>query len=326
MRWLFLFLSLGLCAAAPPVIIAHRGASGYLPEHTLEAVAMAHAMGADFIEQDVVLSRDGAPVVLHDIHLDDVTDAEERFPDRKRDDGRWYALDFTLAELKTLRAHERVDRKTGRQVYPGRFPHDAGSFRIPTLEEELALIRGLNHSTGRSAGLYVELKQPAWHRKQGHDLSAVVLEVLRRHGFRTRADACWLQCFEWAEVQRLRTELRWEGRLLWLTSGPKKDAPEDPRFTAAGLKELAAVADGIGPALGAVVEGKRGSPRHIAPWIAHAKAAGLELHAWTLRTDELPAWATTPDDVLTAILKEAHATGLFTDFPDIAVHWRNAHP
>ena len=89
---------------APQIVIAHRGASGYLPEHTLEAKAMAHAHGAHYIEQDLVLTKDEVPVVLHDIHIDTVTDVVEKFPTRKRDDGRYYALDFTLAELKTLQA------------------------------------------------------------------------------------------------------------------------------------------------------------------------------------------------------------------------------
>src|SRR5688500_2812370 len=94
-----------------PLVIAHRGASGYLPEHTIAAKAYAHALGADYIEQDLVLSKDDVPVVLHDIHLDTVTDVAKRFTDRKRADGRYYALDFTLAELKQLRVTERFNVK-----------------------------------------------------------------------------------------------------------------------------------------------------------------------------------------------------------------------
>lgn len=144
---------------APQIVIAHRGASGYLPEHTLEAKAMAHAQGAHYIEQDLVLTKDDVPVVLHDIHIDTVTDVVEKFPTRKRDDGRYYALDFTLAELKTLRATERFNAVTGKQVYPNRFPKGQGRFEIATLAEELQLIQGLNHSTGRVAGIYPEIDQ-----------------------------------------------------------------------------------------------------------------------------------------------------------------------
>src|SRR5262245_24187713 len=125
--------------SAHPFVIAHRGASGYLPEHTIAAKAYAHALGADYLEQDVVLSKDDVPVVLHDVYLDTVTDVAKRFPDRKRADGRFYALDFTLAELKQLRVTERFDVRTGQPVYPKRFPAAQSSFQISTLEEELQL-------------------------------------------------------------------------------------------------------------------------------------------------------------------------------------------
>ena len=172
--------------SSPKLVIAHRGASGYLPEHTLPAVAMAHALGADYIEQDVVLSKDNVPMVLHDIHLDTVTDVARRFPDRKREDGRYYVIDFTLAELKQLNASERFDPKTGLAVFPTRFPVGKGSFQIPTLEEELQLIQGLNTSTGREAGVYPEVKEPAWHRTQGRDLSPILLESLHATATRPR--------------------------------------------------------------------------------------------------------------------------------------------
>ena len=104
-----------------PAVIAHRGACGYLPEHTLPAKAMAYAMGADFLEQDVVATRDDQLVVLHDIHLDRVTDVAAVYPDRARRDGRYYVRDFDLEEIRTLRVTERLDDE-GRPVYPGRFP------------------------------------------------------------------------------------------------------------------------------------------------------------------------------------------------------------
>src|ERR1043165_1359827 len=97
---------------ASPIVIAHRGASGYLPEHTLAAKALAYGLGADYLEQDIVLSKDDVPVVLHDIYLDTVTDWSRRFPERKRSDGRFYALDLSLAELKQLRVTERFNAKT----------------------------------------------------------------------------------------------------------------------------------------------------------------------------------------------------------------------
>ncbi len=140
-------------AAEPrPIVIAHRGASGYLPEHTLAAKALAYGQGADFLEQDVVLTKDDQPIVLHDIQLDAVTNVAQAFPDRARQDGRYYAIDLTLAEIQSLRVTERMDWRTNRPVFPGRFPPGKSDFRVPTLAEEIELIQGLNHSTGRTWG------------------------------------------------------------------------------------------------------------------------------------------------------------------------------
>ena len=311
-----LILSLAaVLQAVPPVVIAHRGASGYLPEHTLEAKALAHGMGADFLEQDLVLSKDNVPVVLHDIHLDTVTDVESRFPGRQRTDGRYYALDFTLAEIKQLRVTERINAKTGKPIFPGRFPAGQSSFQIPTLEEELELIAGLNKSTGRTVGIYPELKQPAWHRKQGRDLSSIVLPILERHGYRTKSDPCWLQCFEYDEVKRLRDELNWKGRLLLLMgSGKKGTDGTDFEFlrSSAGLTEVARMVDGIGPALGSVI----GTDGKVTDLVRAAHAQKLVVHPYTVRVDELPKGVTSLDHLHRLIFVEASADGVFTDFPD----------
>ncbi len=312
-----------LARGADPIVIAHRGASGYLPEHTLEAKAMAHAMGAHFIEQDIVLSKDDVPVVLHDIHVDTVSDVAARFPDRHREDGRYYALDFTLAELKQLRVTERFNPKTGKQVYPRRFPKDQSSFQIATLEEELQLIRGLNQSAGRHAGIYPEIKQPAWHRKQGHDISRIVLPILRQYGYATKEDACWLQCFEWEEVKRLRTELGWQGRLILLL-GNGRDL--DHFRTPEGLAEAAGIADGIGPSLGAVIAGKTPAERQITDLVKDAHAHHLAVHPYTLRLDELPKCVNSADELLSLLFHEAKVDGLFTDFPDAVVRWLATAP
>ncbi|MEA3212542.1 MAG: glycerophosphoryl diester phosphodiesterase [Chthoniobacter sp.] len=327
MKHLALVLTLSLpflAHSAAPIVIAHRGASGYLPEHTLEAKAMAHAMGADFIEQDIVLSKDDAPVVLHDIYLDTVSDVATRFPDRQRADGRFYALDLTLAELKQLRVTERFDPKTGRQVYPKRFPKDQSSFQIPTLEEELQLIQGLNLSTGRNTGIYPEIKQPAWHRKQGHDISRIVLPILQRYGYATKTDSCWLQCFELPEVKRLRTELGWQGRLVLLLGGGRKGddgADADDVRSPEGLAELSAIADGIGPALSSVISGKSPADRSVTNLVKEAHAHNLAVHPYTLRFDELPKTVNSADELMNLLFEEAKVDGLFTDFPDLVVRW-----
>ena len=123
-----------------PLIIAHRGASGYLPEHTLEAKALAFGLGADYLEQDVVATRDDQLVVLHDIHLERVTDVAERYPERHRDDGRFYARDFDLEEIQGLRAWERLNSDPSGAEFPSRYPEKSGNFRVPSLQEELELI------------------------------------------------------------------------------------------------------------------------------------------------------------------------------------------
>ncbi|MEM7311532.1 MAG: glycerophosphodiester phosphodiesterase, partial [Planctomycetota bacterium] len=188
--------STSTCADEDFLIIAHRGASGYLPEHTLPAVAMAHGLGADYIEQDVVLTKDKHPIVLHDIHLDTVTDVATKFPNRKREDGRYYAIDFELAEIRLLRVNERIDLATGKPVFPGRFPLGKSRFEIPTLAEEIELIQGLNKSTARDVGIYAEVKQPAWHRNAGFEISRIVIQVLKDYGYESKTDRAYLQCFD----------------------------------------------------------------------------------------------------------------------------------
>ena len=136
-------------------------------------------MGADYLEQDVVASRDDQLIVLHDVYLDRVTDVAERFPGRRRDDSRFYVRDFELAELKELKVWERM-RGNGAPVYPGRYPARSGDFRIHTLAEELQLVRALNEKSGRRAGIYPEIKKPAWHREEGIDIAPLLLSELRR--------------------------------------------------------------------------------------------------------------------------------------------------
>ena len=314
--------------AAQKIVIAHRGASGYLPEHTLAAKAVAHAMGADYIEQDVVLSKDGVPMVLHDIQIDTVTDVAQVFPDRARADGRFYAIDFTVDELQSLSAMERADR-AGEPAFPGRFPRGASSFRIPTLAEEIELIQGLNLSTGREAGIYPEIKAPAWHRAEGQDISRVVLGVLKGYGYADPDDLIYLQCFDWHETRRIRHELGYRGKLIQLLG--ENDWAEAPDVdyaalqTKEGLAAIAEVADGIGPWLRHVVTGadSRGRPL-ITDLVENAHAHGLAVHPYTFRADALPDYASSLEDALRIFLVDADVDGVFTDFPDRAVAFLRA--
>jgi glycerophosphoryl diester phosphodiesterase len=277
-------------------------------------------MGADFIEQDVVLTRDGVPIVLHDVTIDAVTDVAELFPDRVRANGRFYAIDFDLDELRQLSVMERSEH--GEQVYPGRFPRGASRFGIATLAEEIELIQGLNLSTGREAGIYPEVKAPAWHRAVGHDLAATVLAVLADYGYADQDDAVFVQCFDWNETRRIRQGLGYRGRLVQLLgdNGWKEAAVDyDALRTEEGLAEIAQVADAIGPWLPHVVAGVDADGSRISALVANAHARGLAVHPYTLRADALPDYAETLEYLLRILLIDAGVDGVFTDFPDRAV-------
>lgn len=301
------------------IVIAHRGASAYLPEHTLAGAAVAHAMGADFIEQDVVMTRDGALIVLHDLTLDAVTDVAARFPDRMRADGRHYALDFDLEEIRSLRVGERLG-SDGRPVFKGRFPPNRPLFRIPTLAEEIELIQGLNESTGRRAGIYVEPKSPAWHVGQGYDLFAAVIATIESYGYRNRNDAAYLQSFDAAELRRAREVLGTDLKLVQLI-GENRWRESDTDFnhlrSPAGLRSVAAYADGLGPWIPHVLRGpKAGGNPKLSDLVEQAQALGLFVHAYTLRADALPWGSDSIDEAVRQLGVNARLDGVFTDHPD----------
>jgi glycerophosphoryl diester phosphodiesterase len=308
-----------------PLVIAHRGASGYLPEHTLVAKAYAHAQGADYLEQDVVLTRDDVPVVFHDLELEAVTDVEQVYPDRRRADGHWYVVDFTFDELQRLRVHERVDVKTGRPTWTARFHERTLPLRIHALADELALVRGLNEATGRTTGVYPEIKSPAWHRAQGKDPSPIVLRTLAEFGYRTRADRCFVQCFDFDETRRLRTELKTDLKLVQLigeNDWSESATDYDRLRTPAGLAEIARVADGIGPWIPHVVRWPDGGGAPaVTPLVRDAHAAGLAVHPYTFRVDQLPPGAPDAEAVHRALFERAGVDGVFTDFPDRTLRW-----
>jgi glycerophosphoryl diester phosphodiesterase len=305
-----------------PLVIAHRGASGYLPEHTLEAKALAFGMGADFLEQDIVATADDELVVLHDIHLDRVTDVGARFPSRRRDDGRHYVRDFSLAELRTLNVHERR-HADGSAVFPKRFPTTRGRFRIVTFDEELDMIEGLRQSSGRPAGIYPEIKSPAWHRSEGVDITLLVLRALERHGYGERADPVYLQCFDPTELLRARREFDCDLKLVQLIEeGSEAGTDEYRRMTTAeGLRDVAAYADGIGPSLGqlyslADIDGHPVSTGLVTA----AHAAGLVVHPYTFRADVPTSGFATFDETVNWFAGTLRVDGFFTDFPDLVRH------
>jgi glycerophosphoryl diester phosphodiesterase len=299
-------------------VIAHRGASGYLPEHTLAGAAMAHGMGADYIELDVVLTRDDQLVVLHDLYLDAVTDAAARFPDRGRPDGRRYAIDFMLDEIRTLTVGERLGRDR-RATFPDRFPAGERIFRVPTLDEEIRLIQGLNRSTGREVGIYLEPKAPAWHSREGKDLVAAVLDRLAAHGYRTAADKVLLQSFDMEALRRAREELGSSLRMVQLIGENRwRESAADFEYlqTEEGLARIAQYAQGIGPWLPQVVEVTSSGALEVPELVRRAHAAGLFVHAYTLRVDQLPDGAGSFDDVVRFLSARVGLDGVFTDHPD----------
>jgi len=307
-----------------PVVIAHRGASGHLPEHTLPAKALAYTMGADYLEQDIVATRDDALIVIHDIHLDQVTDVAERFPGRARKDGRYYARDFDLAEIATLKAHERTDAR-GKRVFPGRFSSAGEEFRVHTLERELELVADLRNVGEHPVGIYPEIKSPHWHQEEGVDITRLVLQELDRFGYAEHADPVYLQCFDERELRRIRHELGSRLKLVQLI-GEDIWSPEPTDFdsmrTTRGLEKLAKTVDAIGPWLNRLYSvRKRDGSRRSTGLVQRSHNVGLAVHPYTFRTDDLPPGFADCDEALEFLIDDLALDGLFTDFPDSVVNF-----
>ncbi len=310
-----------------PLVIAHRGACGYLPEHSLAGKALAFGMGADYVELDALLTRDDVPIVFHDHYLDAMTNVAELYPDRRRKDGLHYAVDFTLEEIKKLRLHERVDPATGRALHPGRFPAESAvHFEIPTLEEEIDFIQGLNKSMAMDVGFYIEPKGPAYHSHEGKDIGKAVIDAVQRFGYRSRDSRCVIQSFEPQCIRYMRETLKSDlpmvqliGDVTWEeTPGVDYGGMVTPR----GLDEVATYADQIGPWINQVVidRGKGSKPGHtrLVEW-AHER--DLAVNPYTFRADDLPSYAGSFDELLEIFIFEMKVDGIFTDFPDRALRF-----
>jgi glycerophosphoryl diester phosphodiesterase len=311
------------------LIIAHRGSSAERPEHTLAAYERAIDQGADYIEPDLVATKDLVLVSRHENELSGTTDVatREEFEDRRRDktiDGQkvagWFAEDFTLAELRTLRAKERIP-----SLRPANARFD-GLYQVPTLAEIVKLVRAKEAATGRRIGLYPELKHPEFLlQDSGIDMVDLLLRELRALGI-TPADPVFIQSFEIAPLQRLKQ--RGPGFKLVQLVKPEDGPADEPAMryaemvTPTGLAEVAQYADVVGANI-ALILNADGTPT---PLVADAKAAGLAVHAWTVRPENefLPAMLRTGDDPkgkgcgdvkLAALLKAAGVAGVFSDGP-----------
>ena len=279
--------------AKDPIIIAHRGASGERPEHTIASYTLAIEQGADYIEPDLVLTKDGVLVARHENEISETTDVADKpeFADRKTTktiDGAkmigWFTEDFTLAELKTLRAKERLPMlRKANTAYDGQF-------EIPTFEEIILLAKAKERESGRRIGIYPETKHPTYFASIDLPHEAPLLAILEKHGYRAKEDPLFIQSFEVGNLKALRGKTKL--RLIQLMS--KDDGPaDDPATkyaamsTPEGLKSIATYADGIGVEKAMVIPrtllGNLGEPTSL---VADAHMAGAGVHIWPLRPEK----------------------------------------
>lgn len=352
---------------AKPLIVGHRGASGYLPEHTLEAYRLAIAQGADFIEPDLVATKDGVLIARHEPMMSGTTDVASRpeFASRKttrRVDGietnDWFAGDFTLAEIKTLRA---------KQAFADRDQSHNGKYQIPTFQEVVDLAKAESTRLGRTIGVYPETKHPIFHAAIGLPLEDRLLDALKAAGWTEKSSPVIIQSFETANLRYLRGKT--QVRLFQLVDADDVDkdggivlaAPFDKPYdfvvtgdkrtfkdlvTAEGLKEIATYADGVAPWKPYLLPGKQvvgtdGKPQDLnkdgaiderdrvllppTDVVSNAKAAGLQVHTWTFRSEPKRLASDFKGDAA-AEYKAFFALGidgLFSDFPDAAVKARD---
>ena len=309
--WILSLVFFTASAFSKPINIAHRGASAYLPEHTLEAAALAYGMKPDFIEQDLVMTKDDHLIVLHDHHLDQVTNVAQVFPKRHRKDGRYYVIDFTLAEIKSLRVSERFHHKTKQAYFKNRFPSGQAKFEVATFSEEVELIQGLNHSLNYNVGIYPEIKSPVFHRNEGKDISLALIRTLKKYGYTKLSDKIYLQCFDRNEVRRLKKLMKQSSMslpIVQLMNGYDflPDIPIKEQ-----LQKIREDTYFIGVDMDTVFQ-KYSQQTFMK--IAHE--LGMKVHVYTLRKDDLPKEADTFSALLQRFIHQEKVDGVFTDFPD----------
>jgi len=328
---------------AKPIIIAHRGASGERPEHTLASYTLAIEQGADFIEPDLVLTKDGVLVARHENEISGTTNvaSHSEFAARKRTqiiDGEvitgWFTEDLTLAELKTLRARERLP-----QLRPANTAYD-GQFEVPTFQEIIDLVKTEEKAKGRRIGIYPETKHPTHFATIGLPFEDELLRVLTANGYTKKTDPIFIQSFEVNNLKALRPKTKLRLIHLMASQGAPYDqviagnsTPWTAMLSDAGLKAIGRFADGIGVEKALIMPrdatGKSTAPTDL---VARAHEAGLKVHAWTFRAENyfLPTELREGDTAspnylaqhgnLKAEIRAAFALGLdglFTDFPGI---------
>lgn len=344
-------------ATRQPIVIGHRGASGYVPEHTLSAYYIAIQQGADYVEPDLVMTKDGVLVARHENEIGGTTNVGEHpeFAARRTTkliDGvnvqGWFTEDFTLAEIKTLRTRERIPA-----LRPDNTRFD-GQFEIPTLDEVLALVRSANEQRDWLArkygkprptpiGVYPETKHPSYFDAIGLSLEEPLVRTLHRWGYSGKQAPVIIQSFEVANLKDLRRMTRVPLAQLINSSGAPYDfvLSGDRRTyadlaTRAGLRDIAKYADGVGVNKELIIprdaNGNLGTPTAV---VADAHAAGLVVHIWTMRAENnfLPAEFRLGADPATfgdlaaevRVFLAAGIDGFFTDQPNIGVLARDAY-
>ena len=327
------------------VVFGHRGASGYRPEHTLASYTLAARMGADVIEPDLVVTKDDQLVVRHEPEIGGTTDVADHpeFADRKTTktiDGvkntGWFTEDFTLAELKTLRAKERLpDLRQHNTTYDGRY-------EIPTFQEVVDLRAKLSRQLHRTIAIAPETKHPTYFRSTGHDVTALLVQALRRNGLDKARSPVYIQSFEVDNLKQLNTQVGDQlVQLLSATGSPADSSPPNtgtPTYaqlsSKAGLRGIAKYADSASPDYQQILpRTKAGASLPATSFVKDAHAAGLKVVPYTVRPENsfLPTDLRRGDkpedygDVITLFerLYAQRIDGIFSDTPDIAVAVRD---
>lgn len=290
----------------PVLIIAHRGASGYRPEHTLESYSLAINMGADFIEPDLVMTKDKVLIARHENEISGTTDVAEKFPKLKKTkiiDGEkitgWFTEDLTLKEIKTLRARERLANRE--QSYNDKF-------QIPTFKEILALANQRSQELGRTVGIYPETKHPSYFKSIGLPLEEAVAKEIKVFGWTETSSPVIIQSFEFSSLEKLKTLVNC--RLVYLL--------EDNSIatTTEELKKISQVAYGIGPSKTLILSSQS--------LVEKAHQVGLKVHPYTFRSDKPFLTAEYNGDPTKEYIRffELGVDGLFSDFTDQAIQAR----
>lgn len=285
-------------------VIAHRGASGTLPEHTLPAYALAAGMGANYLEPDVVCSKDKVAFIRHEADLSDSTNVYKTFPDKNYDPifNKAFVFLFTAQELKKISARERIDPMTWEAVFKDRYPAGIDFAPLVSLDEFLTFVKALNKNREKPIKIYPEIKEAELHSYADIDATKIVYKTLEKHGYEERPEEIFLQSFEFSELERLKNEFKTKIPLIYLTE-----------VTNIPWKRVKKIAKGIGCPIEKIVKKEKGK------WVAtqflkKIKKNKLLVHPYTLRADDLPKGFKSFEEVI-HVLDKLEIDAVFTDFP-----------